>query len=88
MHIEHAPLHHTLTDGKEKYIWFAADGREQFFCLETDPTECRDLANDPDRAEHIADWRRLLIEELQGRPEGFTDGKSLIPGQPYRPMIQ
>ena len=88
MHIEHSPVHHTLTDGKEKYIWFVADGREQFFCLEDDPIECHDLVNDPDQAEHIAYWRRLLIEELKDRPEGFTDGKSLIPGQPYPPVLQ
>ena len=31
LHIECAPIHHTLTDGKEKYIWFAADGKERYF---------------------------------------------------------
>jgi arylsulfatase A-like enzyme len=30
MHIEHAPIYHSMKDGKEKYIWFAGDGREQF----------------------------------------------------------
>jgi len=88
LHIEHSPLHHTLTDGKEKYIWFVADGREQFFCLKDDPTECRDLVNDPGCARRIAYWRRLLIEELKDRPEGFSDGKSLIPGRPYPPVCQ
>ncbi|NQU43424.1 arylsulfatase [bacterium] len=83
LHIEHAPLHHCLTDGKEKYIWFAADGREQFFRLTDDPTECHDLSVDPREARRISLWRERLIHELQSRPEGFTDGVNLIPGRPY-----
>ncbi|OGV75449.1 MAG: hypothetical protein A3K19_25600 [Lentisphaerae bacterium RIFOXYB12_FULL_65_16] len=88
IHIEHAPLHHTLTDGKEKYIWFAADGREQFFRLTDDPTECRDLAQVPEEAPRVAHWRSQLIEELQNRPEGFSDGTRLIPGRPYPAVCQ
>jgi arylsulfatase A-like enzyme len=84
LHIECAPLHHTLTDGREKYIWFAADGREQFFRLTDDPTECHDLAERPGERERIAGWRQRMIEELKGREEGFTDGNALMPGQPYR----
>ena len=30
---------------------------------------------------------RWLIEELQGRPEGFTDGQRLIPGRPYPSVL-
>ena len=33
--IEHAPLYQSLTDGKEKYIWFVADGHEQYFRTRT-----------------------------------------------------
>jgi arylsulfatase A-like enzyme len=88
IHIEHAPMHHTLCDGKEKFIWFAADGREQFFRLATDPNECHDLIRKPKEAKRIAHWRNLLIKELAGRPEGFTDGKRLIPGRPYRAVFQ
>jgi arylsulfatase A-like enzyme len=87
IHIEHAPMHHTLTDGKEKYIWFAADGREQFFRLTDDPTECRDLARKPEEARRISYWRGLLITELKDRPEGFADGARLIPGRPYRAVL-
>jgi arylsulfatase len=88
MHIEHAPMHHTLTDGREKYIWFVADGREQFFRLTDDPTECRDLAGEPGEAERMSHWRSRLISELGNRPEGFTDGKRLIPGRPYPAVWQ
>jgi len=87
LHIEHAPLHHSLTDGKEKYIWFAQDGREQFFDLSQDPKERHDLAADPAVSERISRWRRLLIEKLKGRPEGFSDGKRLIAGRPYPPVM-
>jgi arylsulfatase A-like enzyme len=87
IHIEHAPMHHTLTDGKEKYIWFAADGREQFFRLTDDPTECRDLARRPEEGGRISYWRGRLIGELKGRPEGFTDGGRLLPGRPYPSVL-
>jgi arylsulfatase A-like enzyme len=87
LHIEHAPLHHTLTDGREKYIWFAADGREQFFDLAEDPSECRDLATAPAHSQRVARWRSRLMETLRERPEGFTDGVKLIPGRPYPPVL-
>jgi arylsulfatase A-like enzyme len=87
VHIEHAPFHQALTDGKEKYIWWTRDGREQLFDLREDPTECHDLIDDASRAERIKLWRGRLIEELRGRPEGFTDGKKLIPGREYKAAL-
>jgi arylsulfatase len=88
LHIEHASFYHALTDGREKYIWFVSDGREQFFRLTDDPTECRDLANLPDEAEHVALWRERMIRELADRPEGFSDGSRLVPGRPYPATFQ
>jgi hypothetical protein len=87
IHIEHAPVHHSLTDGKEKYIWFVEDGSEQFFRLTDDPDECRDLAGDPVESDRISCWRNLLIDELKDRPEGFTEGTRLIPGRTYKPVL-
>ena len=87
LHIEHASLHQSLTDGREKYIWFVADGREQFFDLSEDPSECRDLIDSPAHAERVGLWRGRLIDTLRGRPEGFTDGEKLIPGRPYGPVM-
>jgi len=87
LHVEHAPMHHTLTDGKEKYIWFVQDGRDQFFDLAADPTECHDLIADPSASERVSHWRNVLIQELAGRPEGFSDGKRLIPGRPYSSVL-
>lgn len=83
LHIEHAPFCQALTDGREKYIWCPADGAEQFFCLETDPAECADLARDSSSFERIAVWRNRLIGCLLDRPEGFVRNGNLIPGRPY-----
>ena len=87
VHIEHAPLHQSLTDGREKYIWFAEDGREQFFDLSEDPCELHDLIGSDAHADRIEFWRQRLIEELTDRPEGFTDGRRLIPGRPYAAVM-
>ncbi|HOS43915.1 MAG TPA: arylsulfatase, partial [Armatimonadota bacterium] len=87
LHLEHAPYHQSLTDGREKFIWYTGDGREQFFDLTEDPRECRNLIADPARQERISWWRARLIDELRARPEGFTDGERLIPGRPYRAVL-
>jgi arylsulfatase A-like enzyme len=85
--IEHAPTHQALTDGKEKFIWWVADGREQFFDLARDPREMHDAVRDPGSRERVALWRGRLVKELAGRPEGFSDGTKLIPGRPYRAVL-
>ncbi|MEW6360245.1 MAG: arylsulfatase [Planctomycetota bacterium] len=87
IHIETAPTYHALTDGKEKFIWFVKDGREQFFDLTQDPKECRDLARDSGASARIDRWRKRLIEEVKDRPEGFSDGARLIPGVRYSGVI-
>ena len=87
LHIEHSPLHHTLTDGREKFVWFVADGSEQFFDLERDPNELHNLINDPTSSDRINEWRRRLVSELANRPEGYSDGNRLIPGRPYGPTL-
>jgi len=81
--VECAPTFQCLTDGREKYVWFVRDGREQLFDLAADPTECHDLAASPAHAERLAWWRAELVAALAGRPEGFSDGSRLIPGRPY-----
>ncbi len=35
----------------------------------------------------LARWRKALVEELRGRPEGFSDGRQLIPGRPYPAVL-
>ncbi len=87
LHIEHAPITQAVTDGREKFIWRPADGREQFFDLTQDASECHNLIARDSCAERIGLWRARLIAELQGRPEGFTDGKNLIAGRPYQALL-
>lgn len=72
---------HYLTDGKMKYIWFTASGREQLFDLTEDYQELRDLSREDGWQEELRLWRNRLIWELKDRPEGFSDGTELICGQ-------
>lgn len=93
LHCEHMDQYragdgcHSLNDGHHKYLWYAEDGREQLFCLDDDPHECRDLALTAEAEELLEPWRQRLIEVLNGRPEGFTDGYRLIPGRPYEHLV-
>lgn len=72
---------HYITDGKEKYIWFSQSGREQFFDLEKDKFELNNLIDDEKYKNRMAYYRNILIKELEGREEGYSDGKKLICGK-------
>ncbi len=93
LHGEHAGCYkyddgvHFLTDGTHKYLWYSQTGGEQLFNLQDDPNELRDLARVEQEASALVLWRKHLIELLQDRPEGFSDGQKLIAGQPHRPYI-
>ena len=84
-HGEHSPCYHPenanqfLTDGLWKYIWNPITGQEQFFYLQEDPHECRDLA--PAGGSELDHWRARMVTELEHREEGLSDGEKLIPGQ-------
>jgi len=68
-----------VTDGREKYIWFHHTGEEQFFDLQSDPYESKNLATDPAVADRMALWRNRLAEinERRGDPRG--QGGRLVP---------
>ncbi|WP_052020282.1 arylsulfatase [Paenibacillus pini] len=72
---------HWVTDGKEKFIWYSQSGAEQFFVLSQDPQELHNAIDDEDQQERVAYWRSVLIHELEGREEGYSDGTSLIVGR-------
>ncbi|MFH0964459.1 MAG: arylsulfatase [Planctomycetota bacterium] len=78
---------HFLTDGREKYVWMVSTGQEQLFDLVADAQERSDLAPDPHHADRLERWRRRLARKLEGRPEGFSDGKTLIPARPYNAVL-
>ena len=71
---------HYLTDGTMKYIWHTTSGREQLFNIREDYGELHDLSTDPAYQEELRNWRSILVQELAGREEGFSDGENLIPG--------
>jgi len=90
IHGEHASesrANHFITTGKIKYVWFSADGREQFFDLDNDPLETRDLIAHPANQADVRWCREMLVRELTGREEGYTDGERLIPGRKARPYL-
>jgi len=85
LHGEHSPCYraqeamHYLTDGREKYIWFPVTDQEQFFDLTADRQELHDLSASSEHADRVAAWRQRLIDRLADRPDGFSDGRRLIP---------
>jgi len=66
-----------LTDGRFKYIYFAQDGREQLFDLVQDPGELHNLAEKPDSASMLKQWRERMIRHLSERGEEFVSGGKL-----------
>jgi arylsulfatase A-like enzyme len=68
-----------LTDGREKYIYHAFDGSEQFFDLERDPHELNDLAADPAAAARLRLWRERMVAHLAPRGEAYVKGGKLVP---------
>ena len=72
---------------QDKYCWFMESGREQYFRLDTDPNELHDAIGDAEYQDRIAYLRQILINELTGREEGYTDGSQLISGRPQRSCL-
>jgi arylsulfatase len=94
LHLEHGLGHgvpelcwHALTDGREKYIWFSEDGREQLFDLVQDSHELEDLAPTDAGRLRLAAWRERLISQLTDRPEGFVESGALAPGREHAPTM-
>ena len=65
-------------------MWYSQTGREHLFNLQDDPHETHDLAGSETL---LTPWRNRLIEFLRHRPEGFTDGTSLIAGQTHDALL-
>lgn len=67
-----------LTDGVQKYIWYPGLGQEQLFDLSEDPKELHNLVNDPGYKDAVDTWRKRLVQELDGREEGFVKDGRLV----------
>jgi arylsulfatase len=90
LHGEHTAINQSmqwLTDGHVKYVWFSGSGQEQLFDLISDPQETTNLATRADMQRALERWRRILMSELAGREEGFTDGERLITGRPVHACL-
>ncbi|MFR1599442.1 MAG: hypothetical protein ACLSUR_16705 [Coprobacillus cateniformis] len=53
-----------------------------------DPRECHDAICDAAYQTRINELRKLLIQELKDREEGYSDGTQLIKGKKAVNMIQ
>lgn len=81
-HSFHSQLsNHFIVTKTDKYIWYSEKNVEQYFDLEKDPREEHNAIHDEQYQNRIAYLRKLLIEELKDREEGYSDGQSLIPGR-------
>lgn len=82
-HSFHSKLsHHFIVTKQDKLIWYSERQEEQYFDLSTDPNEQHNAIHDIEKQERIQELRQLLIQELQGREEGYSDGKQLLEGKP------
>lgn len=85
IHGEHSfgeDSNHYIVTKKDKFLWFSQRGEEQYFDLEKDPKELTNLINSEEYKDRIDYLRKILIRELEGREEGYTDGNKLLKGHP------
>ncbi len=76
LHAEHLEFGHYLVNHREKFIWHYRTGQFEYYDLQEDPLECRNLySDDHPRARGLRDQLRDRIVE-QGREKDFMrDGK-------------
>lgn len=80
LHGEHSygdKSNHFIVTKKDKYVWFYKTEEEQYFNMEDDPMEEKNIIKDIKYKERIEQLKKYLIEELKDREENFTDGKTL-----------
>jgi hypothetical protein len=77
----YSPRNHwnALTDGRQKYIYHAFDGAEEFFDLERDPNEMTDLTATTSAAPLVAEWRRRMVAHLEPRGDQWVRNGVLVP---------
>ena len=78
---------HYIVTNKDKFIWYSETGQEQYFDLINDPHESHNAIHDTQYQDRIHELRKLLIDELADREEGYSDGFKLISGRPSKNML-
>jgi arylsulfatase A-like enzyme len=74
-----------LMDQRYKYVYFEHTGQQQLFDLKRDPQELINLADDPEAARLVKEWRQRMIEHLSIRGEPWVhDGDLGILKEPLR----
>lgn len=84
LHGEHSGgqiSNHYIVTQKDKYIWYSQTGKELYFRLQSDKNELHNKMGDESAKERAHILKELLIRELEGREEGYSDGTKLIAGQ-------
>jgi len=79
---------HFIVTKTDKYIWYSQTGKELYFDLVNDPHESHNAIGEEYFAQRISYLRQKLIEELDGREEGYSDGKQLIVGRPPQTVLK
>jgi hypothetical protein len=74
-----------VTNGRFKYVWYFRDYPAQFFDLEKDPDEVKNVLNqshiDKEMKQEIQKWRGHLIDYLRERGPGFVKNNQLVKRQ-------
>ena len=69
---------HYIVTQQDKFIWYSETGEEQYFDLSRDPQETYNAILDEEYQSRISELRGILIQTLENREEGFSDGTRLI----------
>ena len=69
---------HYIVTQQDKFIWYSETGEEQYFDLSRDPQETHNAILDEEYQSRISELRGILIQTLENREEGFSDGTRLI----------
>ena len=62
-------------------------GREQYFNLKEDKSELHDGIREPKYQERISMLRKILVQELQNREEGYVKDNQLIAGRKQQNLL-
>ena len=69
---------HYIVTQQDKFVWYSETGEEQYFDLSRDPQETHNAILDEEYQSRISELRGILIQTLENREEGFSDGTRLI----------